>query len=110
MEPESVVVILNPIAGRKRASKRWRSMLDRSSRQWIVRTTEYRGHARELARQAALDGIRTIAAAGGDGTVHEVACGILDSQSSDSTLGVIPIGSANDFAWSLRKSFGRSER
>ncbi len=40
-------------------------------------------------------------AAGGDGTVHEVANGVLQSDRRDTIFSVWPIGSANDFAYSL---------
>jgi diacylglycerol kinase family enzyme len=63
--------------------------------------TEAVGHADELARKATLDGFATVAAAGGDGTVHEVANGLLGSGRSDVTLGIYPIGSANDYAFAL---------
>jgi diacylglycerol kinase (ATP) len=59
------------------------------------------GHAEELARSAAAAGWPVVAAAGGDGTVHEVANGILQAGNSASALAVIPIGSANDYAYAL---------
>ena len=62
-----------------------------------VARTERPGHAVALAAQAAQDGARCIIAVGGDGTVHEVANGLL-SVGSDAALGVVPIGSGNDFA------------
>ena len=40
-------------------------------------------------------------AAGGDGTVHEVANGLLEAQRPDVAFAVVPIGSANDYAYSL---------
>jgi diacylglycerol kinase family enzyme len=54
-----------------------------------------------LARAAVNAGYRIIVAAGGDGTVHEVANGILTAAEPEITLGVLPIGSANDYAFSL---------
>ena len=62
-----------------------------------VERTERPGHAVALAAQAAQAGARCIVAVGGDGTVHEVANGLL-SVGSDAALGVVPIGSGNDFA------------
>jgi len=62
-----------------------------------VERTERPGHAVALAAQAAQAGARCIVAVGGDGTVHEVANGLL-TVGSDAALGVVPIGSGNDFA------------
>ncbi len=60
--------------------------------------SEYAGHARELAREAAAAGYEVVVAAGGDGTVHEVVNGIMEAE-RPVKLGVIPIGSGNDFAY-----------
>ena len=57
--------------------------------------TERPGEARELAEKAARAGFRVVAAAGGDGTVNEVANGIAGSGSA---LGVLPVGTMNVFA------------
>ena len=62
----------------------------------LVRT-EGPGHAQELAAQAVLQGAKHVVAVGGDGTVHEVANGLLCG-GGDAALGVVPIGSGNDFA------------
>ena len=62
----------------------------------IVRT-EGPGHGQELAAQAVSQGAKHIVAVGGDGTVHEVANGLLRTD-TDAALGVIPVGSGNDFA------------
>ena len=45
--------------------------------------TERRGHAMELGRRAAASGFEIVAAAGGDGTVHEVANGVLQAERPD---------------------------
>jgi diacylglycerol kinase family enzyme len=65
------------------------------------RPTERAGHAEDLAFAAANEGFRIVAAAGGDGTVHEVANGLMRANKSDVTFAVVPIGSANDYAHSL---------
>jgi len=59
--------------------------------------TEAPGHGVELAARAVDDGARRIVAVGGDGTVHDVANGML-RRSSTALLGVVPVGSGNDFA------------
>ena len=62
----------------------------------VVRT-EGPGHGQALASHAVRQGARHVVAVGGDGTVHEVANGLLCSD-SDVALGVVPTGSGNDFA------------
>ena len=57
--------------------------------------TAYPRHATELARQAVKDGIDTLVAVGGDGTVNEVLNGIVGTKVA---LGIIPAGTANDLA------------
>jgi len=101
-------VIFNPEAGRLRSRRR----LARFREQWKLRAefwpTEFRGHATQLARTACEQGFTTITAAGGDGTVHEVANGLLSANADPVTLAVVPIGSANDYAYSLVRQFGIS--
>jgi diacylglycerol kinase (ATP) len=60
-----------------------------------VRVTYERGDAEAQARQAASQGADVVAAVGGDGTLNEVVNGL---DGYDTALGVIPAGTANDFA------------
>jgi len=61
--------------------------------------TVYPTHATELARQAGEDGYDLVVAMGGDGTVHEVVNGLMQLPlERRPRLGVVPIGSGNDFA------------
>lgn len=61
--------------------------------------TEYPNHAAEIAARAAADGFNTVAALGGDGTVHEVVNGLMKiAPAHRPALAVVPIGSGNDFA------------
>ena len=69
----------------------------------VVYCTKYAGHALEIARGALVDS-RAVVACGGDGTAHEVA-NILAF--SDVSLGILPLGSANDFIKSLDHRFDR---
>jgi diacylglycerol kinase family enzyme len=101
MSGAAVCVIYNPAAGKGRGAQRLnklRRVLGARAAFW---PTEQAGHADELARRAAVEGFPIVAAAGGDGTAHEVANGILRAQRPDVTFAVIPVGSANDYAYSL---------
>jgi diacylglycerol kinase (ATP) len=60
-----------------------------------VRVTFERGDAEMFARDAAMRGADVVAAVGGDGTLNEVVNGL---DGYDTPLGVIPAGTANDFA------------
>ncbi len=92
--------VVNPLAGRGRAARAWplaRKVLEEAG--WTITETrsERRGHAVELAASAECD---VVIAVGGDGTAHEVANGILQG-GRGAALGVVPIGSGNDFARAL---------
>jgi diacylglycerol kinase family enzyme len=64
--------------------------------------TAYRGHGRELARDAAKSGVDLVIVLGGDGTVNEVVNGLRDASAAASpALAVVPGGSANVFARGL---------
>ena len=104
----SVCVIFNPAAGRRRAKRRLARFLARWRSEVEFRPTECAGHAVELAERAAGEGFDVIAAAGGDGTAHDVANGLLRS-GRDATFAVVPIGSANDYAHSVVRQFGECE-
>jgi diacylglycerol kinase family enzyme len=101
MSTRDTCVIFNPRAGRNRAGARLEKV------RWHLRhtgefwPTDAPGDGEHLARKAIAAGFTTIGAAGGDGTVHEVANGLLAAGQPDVTLAVFPIGSANDYAYSL---------
>lgn len=99
--PPSICVIFNPAAGRRRALQRLESI----STGWLSKAelwpTERPGHAEELGHRAAASGFDIVAAAGGDGTVHEVANGVLKADRPAVCFAVIPLGSADDYAHSL---------
>jgi YegS/Rv2252/BmrU family lipid kinase len=92
-----VVIVFNPTAGQRRASRLWRvlDVLLASGVRLDVAETQYPGHATELARAAARSGAELVVAAGGDGTIAETANGLLGT---DTLLGVIPLGTANVLA------------
>lgn len=57
--------------------------------------TRYKGHAKEIAREYAARRYDAVIAVGGDGTVNEVGCGLIGT---DTALGIIPCGSGNGLA------------
>ena len=85
----NTLFIINPISGKGRRAK-IKAALEGSRHRVVV--TEYAGHAEILAREAAE---KVVVAVGGDGTVNEVARGLLGT---DKTLGIIPCGSGDGLA------------
>jgi lipid kinase YegS len=64
-----------------------------------VRCTWEGGDAARFAQEAIADGIDVLVAGGGDGTIHEVVNGLMSGESApELALGVLPLGTANDFA------------
>jgi len=98
-------IIVNPVAGAYSTRRKWphiSRLLKYIGLSFDYEYTEGVGHAIELARAAASDGYRYIVAVGGDGTVHEVANGILRSTNlTETSLGVVSTGTGSDFARSL---------
>ena len=98
-----IKIIMNPWSDQRRAIER-RAEIETAVQQYGTADlvlTERPGHAVELARRAAAEGYELVVAAGGDGTVHEVVNGLVQGDRADVMLGVLPIGSGNDFAYGL---------
>jgi YegS/Rv2252/BmrU family lipid kinase len=98
--PTRMLIVFNPAAGARRR-RRLLAALDLLRGLGMrpeIAETAHRGHASALAREAAASGMRIIVAAGGDGTIAEVAAGMAES---DSALGVLPLGTANVLALEL---------
>lgn len=99
MEP--LCFIVNSLAGGGRCGTCFASVEEQLKSRGIpyeTFTTQYRRHAVELAKAAYDNGARTIIAAGGDGTVNEVAsvlCG------TDAVMGILPFGTGNDLSRAL---------
>jgi YegS/Rv2252/BmrU family lipid kinase len=92
-----LTVIANPIAGRGRVKNAADSVLSAAratGRELDFQWTDGPGHAIELARLAK-EGADVVCALGGDGTVHEVANGLMPDPIP---MVVIPCGSGDDFA------------
>ena len=96
-------LIFNPMSDRGRSGQKasdLQAIVEKNGgADWVG--TEYPGHAVKLAAQAGIDGYETIVAMGGDGTAHEVVNGLMRlPKEQRPRLGVVPIGSGNDFAYS----------
>lgn len=96
----SVRFLVNPKAGRGVGSAsfgRLRTLASRAGAGFVVS----RGAAdlTEQARRAAADGVERLLVAGGDGTIHHTLQGLVGTSCA---LGVIPVGTGNDFAGTLQ--------
>lgn len=99
-----MMIIFNPAAGQRRARRLWRilDIMTESGVRVDLVETRYPGHATVLVRDAVQRGRTLIVAAGGDGTIAEVANGI---NGAPAQLGIIPLGTANVLAHELRLPF-----
>ncbi len=95
----NIAIILNGISRKKNLF--YQTILPALSARHVVEVfeTHYAGHARGLAQQATENKFEVILSAGGDGTLHQVVNGVLDSKLNKlPTIGIVPLGSGNDFA------------
>ncbi|MEW6365664.1 MAG: diacylglycerol kinase family protein [Acidobacteriota bacterium] len=102
MNSRKLAFVLNPRSGRQRfrrsKQETLRVLLAGYPGSYRIFETEYVGHATQLAAAAAADGFDVVVAYGGDGTVNEVASGLVGTRSA---LGIIPAGSGNGLARGL---------
>jgi YegS/Rv2252/BmrU family lipid kinase len=100
---KKVKLILNPMADMGRAWKianDLRPLAQEYKGELSWSGTVYPTHAIELARQAGEEGCDVVVAMGGDGTVHEVVNGLMQlPEHRRPALGLVPIGSGNDFCY-----------
>ena len=98
--PRRVLLIRNPSSASSRPQtdrlERFVACLAEGGVHCDIRVTEYAGHALELARTHGA-AFECVIAAGGDGTVHEVASGLI-AGGSRAVLAVAPFGRGNDIA------------
>jgi diacylglycerol kinase (ATP) len=105
--PNTILLIRNPIAGRRR-----RGLVDAVVRQvraegWTVDLvdTEAVGDARRLAETCDANRYAVVAVAGGDGTINEVVNGLAQRGEGAPALAIVPLGTANVLAHELGLSF-----
>lgn len=92
------VVIVNPTAGNVDTARDWQGRLESIVGDCPIYITSQAGEAEALARRAVEEGFSRIVAAGGDGTVNQVANGI---GGRNAALGLLPLGTINVFAMEL---------
>lgn len=93
-----IAFIVNPVAGGGRAYRmisKIEKIMKEKLTDYKIYITKYAGEGQILAKKAAMEGFDIIAAVGGDGTVHEVINGI---RGTKAVLGIVPLGTGNDFA------------
>ncbi len=105
-------IIANPACARGTGARKIteieRRLNDRGLDYELIQTL-HPWHAADLARQAVMDGIEVVAAAGGDGTSNEVINGLMRARQNGQRLpilAVLPIGRGNDFAFSMGAPVG----
>ena len=93
-----IACILNPKARDGLSIKQWEKFepaLEEAGFEVDLHRTKEPGHAMDIARDLWESDHNLVVAVGGDGTVHEVASGL---RGSKKILGILPIGSGNDYA------------
>ncbi len=94
-------ILINPVAGGRKCRKLYPAVLRRLDQSGVtcdVTVSQYPGQIPDLASELAVRGCETVVVCGGDGTVNEVINGIAGT---DTALGIVPLGTANDFATNM---------
>ncbi|MBR5018762.1 MAG: diacylglycerol kinase family lipid kinase [Bacteroidales bacterium] len=97
-------VIVSSRSGGGKARSDWpeiAKLLQDKGIRYTEHVTDHAYHAIELAREALLQGYRKLLVIGGDGAIHEVLNGLYSQTEvspSEVTLGLIPVGSGNDWS------------
>ena len=100
---KSWFVIVNPISGNQNFMHKWKEiqfLLDDNNIKYSFAFTLFSKHEIKLVQEAIQKGFRNIISIGGDGTLHHIVNGIMkqkDVKTSDITVGVIPLGTGNDW-------------
>ena len=114
-EPDRPLIIVNPNAGSRRGLKDWpkiSGLLKKAGLDGECEMTAHRDHANHIAQEAISFGCRTIFVVGGDGTMNGVVNGIFEQKSvspGEITLGMIPVGTGNDWCRTFHIPFNYPE-
>lgn len=100
---DSFYIIVNPTSGMGRAKRNWKkihALLEKYELQFDFKFSEYSKHETELTKEAIKKGYRKIISIGGDGTLFNILNGVMIQEfinPVDIEIGVIPIGTGNDW-------------
>jgi len=104
----SVQLVVNPAARRGLAARRIKDVLalfEREDVPVVFNESRLPGDIEAQVEALAREGALRIVVAGGDGTVHEAVNGLMRAD-SEAALGLIPIGSGNDFSKAIHAEPG----
>lgn len=106
----NILFIVNPIAGKNKStdvSSLIRKKMKEVNVKYKIEVTKSHRHAVSITKAGLKEGYEVMVAVGGDGTINEVAEGILSTRSG--VLGIIPMGTGNDLAKSLGLSMNPND-
>jgi YegS/Rv2252/BmrU family lipid kinase len=101
-------IILNPVAGKKKAVKLWRKLepaLTQHHIHYTLHKTAYRNHAIKIAEMLVREGVKNVIIIGGDGTANEVINGIFRQSinAEGITVAMLSAGTGNDWVRTIGK-------
>ena len=102
MKKQKIRFIINPISGvgkQKKIASLINKWLDTTVFDFELQYTKAPRHAIELSSNASQSGVDIVVAVGGDGSVNEVACGIIGASTK---MAILPAGSGNGLARHLQ--------
>jgi diacylglycerol kinase (ATP) len=98
---KKIIFVTNPFSGaksKKNLAQTLEAHLDHQIYDYELVYTQYPKHATEISSLAAANHVFAVIAVGGDGTVNEVAQGLIGTNTA---LGIVPFGSGNGFSYHL---------
>jgi len=103
------IFVLNPNAGNGKTKREWpkiKEILQEKKISGKIITTKSHKQGIDIAKEYADNGYENIIAIGGDGTLNEIVNGVMQSKNHKNvTIGLIPLGSGNDFARGIGLEF-----
>lgn len=100
---ETWLILVNPNSGKQKGAKEWNSISEYLVQKGVyfkALFTRHKKHAIQLTKTYVKKGFRKFLVVGGDGTLNEVINGVMLQKfcpSQDITVGIIPVGTGNDW-------------